>query len=120
MSAGNFVTTKYKTDKGIVMRMRVQPETLQASDGATVNSATTDALTPDLPSAKARGSSRSFGVIARNVTVKWSVLPDGYEGDTTTIPILQKSVFDSWQFDATVSYLGGSGTIVGKKNESIR
>ena len=120
MSSGNFTTVRYKTDAGNVHRIRVQPETVSLALGATANSPTTDELTPNLPSARARASKRIFGVVARSVTLRWIVIPDGYQAGTVTVPILQKTVFDALPLGGVVDYLSGSGEIVGKSNESIR
>lgn len=123
MSAGDFQYENYQlsSDNGsYIGRIRIQPETLEASFNATANAA--PAGTRNMPgSVKVSGGNREIGVSARTVTIKWSGTPPaGYSGDNVTIPVLDPAVYAAWTLDSTGTYLGTAATIVGRATETVR
>ena len=121
MSAGEFTRSRYQSDQTArIYNIRVQPETLLASLGGTVNAAPGGAVT-EPSSARARGSRRSLGVVARRVTLAWvGAPPTGYGDDLVTIPILTPALFNSLAIGSTGTYLGTDVTVVGLSPESRR
>jgi len=64
---------------------------------------------------------RSAGVNMRYVTVEWTGdPPDGYDGLTARIVVLDPAVFADWQFEATGTYLGVAAKIVGRTGETVK
>ena len=120
MSAGNFTRSRYETDSGAILPIRVQPETLAANVGS-VNAAPGGAV-DGLGSARARGSRRQLGVIARSVTVAFTgALPDDYaENQTHRIPIMTPAVYNAANPGTTGTYLGVPIVVIGKNPESVR
>ena len=120
MSAGNFVRSRYESDDGTVFSIRVQPETLAANVGA-ANAGAAGAV-DGVGSARARGSRRQIGVIARSVTVAFTgALPTDYaENQTHRIPIMTPSVYNGASIGTTGTYLGVPIEVVGKNPESVR
>lgn len=121
MSSGAFTRSRYETDAGEIVRIRVQPETLTlAIDGAS-NAAPAGAV--DAPgSAKVSGGRRSFGINARLVRVTWTAAPPaGYlAGGTITLPWLVQDTFAALLLGSTGTYLGAAVELTGKTAESVR
>lgn len=120
MSAGRFTRSKYQADDGTILSIRVQPETLTASLGAT-NSAPTGSV-DGLGSAKARGGRREIGVKARRVSVAFTGSPptDYAENTVLQIPVLTLATYNATAIGSTGTYLGSPVTVVGKTAESVR
>lgn len=124
MSAGSFIRTRYQTDNGLVMRIRVQPETLALTLGGAQNAAPTGDL--DLPFFANVGSSRRRrGVNCRRVRVRFTgSAPAGYSDDgVISLPWLDRDTFPSIPLGGsavTGSYLGASVELVGTSGEAVR
>lgn len=121
MSAGAFVNTKYSTAGGVVVPIRVQPETLLATLGGTANSAPAGDVVAGYPSAKVSGSKRKFGINARTVSMKFTAaVPDGYAPNSIVrIPWLQQTSFNSIGKGTTGTYLGVAVQVIGRSGEEI-
>jgi hypothetical protein len=121
MSAGRFELVAYETDAGVLVPARVQPETLLATFGGTVNAPATGSPAPGYPSIIISKSKRSNGIHPRTVTVRINAgLPDGYVvPGTFTIPCMNEAAYTSATKGAAAGYLGGTGKVVGKSPESI-
>jgi len=123
MSAGSFIDTAYETDAGELFPCRVQPETLAATFAGTANAAPSGSIPPGRPSVRLRQGKRSFGIIARTVTVKLppnGTPPTGYTGANLVIPILDATLFASIGRNDVVVYLGATWRVASKSSEDIR
>lgn len=122
MSQGRFTRSKYEANNGDIHNIRVQPETLLATLGGTVNAAPSGAVDQSI-SARVSGGNREVGLKARSVTIAWNEgnAPDGYDERTPTrIPVLTPALFNSLSNGSTVSYNGGTGVVVGTNPERKR
>lgn len=121
MSAGAFLITNYRTDNDILVPIRIQPETAQATFGGSINAAAAGSPSAGYPSATVSGSKRSIGIHPRTITVRITAgLPVGYlNNQTYKIPCLNSTVYLAAVKGAAAGYLGGTGTIVGKSPEAI-
>lgn len=120
MSAGPFQYSRYSADAGGIYRIRVQAETLALNiggannpPGGTINQAGT---------VRARGSRRSFGIVARAFSIRFTgTPPSGYAASSTlVVPILTKATWDNANLGDSGTYLGASCQLVGKIPESAR
>jgi hypothetical protein len=122
MSAGIFSFTFYTaTYAALVHPIRVQPETLTASAGspAVVNAPPAGPATNPI-SAKATGSRRGVGLVARRVTLvnTAAVPPAGYKvNGVTTIPCLTPAFFAACTLNSTVTYLGSTWRVASRTAE---
>lgn len=120
MSAGQFLRTFYELDNGEIAAIRVQPETLNLTIGGTANAAPAGPASVPGSASVSRGR-RSNGINARVVRIVFTTPPTGYEGNSPIqLPWLQESSFDDLQTNDAVSYLGGTGVLIGKTAEKIR
>lgn len=120
MSAGKFTISKYETDDGDIRPIRVQEETITMTIGGVANAAPGGAVT-DSGRVRVSGGNRRIGLKARNVTIAFNEegAPDGYKVDSPiTLPILTEAVWDGITDGETVSYLGGTGRVLGKGREA--
>lgn len=120
MSNGAFTDAIYETDAGNFVRIRVQPETIAATDGTNANAQGAGPLTAGFPSAFATNSRRRFGINGRTVRVKWTTAPTGYDDDFAEIVVLTPATFLAWQPNVSITYAGGTGTIVLRSGEVIK
>lgn len=123
MSAGRFARASYETNDGNVVPIRVQPETISASIGATTNAEPATAILSGWPSACVSSGRTSCGINARLVRLQFDdgAAPDGYqEGGTITIPALTPAFFNAASVGQAATYLGSAATIVGRTAETIR
>ena len=121
MSAGQFNKTKYETNQGNIVPIKVQPETADAVIGGVTNTAPTGDLTGGFPSARVSGSNRMIGINARTVTVRHTASLAGYKDDSPlTFPCLTPAFYDACQEGATGTYLGTACIVVGTKPEKIK
>ncbi len=120
MSAGEFQYSRYESNTGTIYRIRVQPETLQATIGS-ANAAPTGAIDGQ-GTVRVGGGNRQFGIKARSVTVKFTAdPPDNYaENQLYRIPILQETLWDAINLGDTGTYLGTAIEVVGKSPERVR
>ena len=121
MSAGSFTRSRYRSDSGDTHPIRVQPETLSATFGATANAAPAEAIDNPI-SAKVSNGNRAFGLKPRSVTIAFlGTAPGGYKPESyIRLPILQPGLYNTIAPGDTVTYLANSATVVGKNPERIR
>lgn len=122
MSAGAFVRARYGASYALeVHPIRVQPETLAATIGGTVNAAPAGAITNPI-SARASGSKRSLGLNARKVQLAAPATnpPAGYQaGGVTSIPALGEAFYNLAIKGTTCTYLGAAFTVVSRTTEYV-
>jgi len=122
MSAGAFENGRYQLDNGDVARCRAQPESKALAYSSATNAYTTDAVTRP-GRVRLRQSKRSFGVIARSITVRLPATgqPTGYKpGSLLTIPIFTTAFYDALALAEEVTYLGVNCELVSRSPEIIR
>lgn len=121
MSAGVFSRSKYQSDDGDIHPIRVQPETLTATFGSTANAAPAGPIDNPL-SAKVSNGNRSFGLKPRSVTITFGESPptDYKSNSYIRLPILQSALYNTISTGDSVTYLGGTATVVGKNPERVR
>jgi hypothetical protein len=116
MSAGPFLLSKYETDDGDILPIRIQPETLTVADNAEPEGGA------DGPFVKVSGSKRSYGVHPRKITLSRSVGSADYGTAKAyaRVVMLTPTPFDDAVIGSTVAYAGVDWVIASKTNESIR
>jgi hypothetical protein len=122
MSAGQFIRSFYETNGGAIARIRVQPETELANIGGTVNDAPAGPPTVST-TVKVNKGRREYGIGPRKVGFVFDdgQAPVGYEpGNIYYIPVLTRDVYDGAVVGDAMTYLGGTGNIVSKLEESIK
>jgi hypothetical protein len=122
MSAGAFIRSFYETNGGAIARIRVQPETELANIGGTVNDAPAGPPTVSTTVKVSKGR-REYGIGPRKVGFVFDAgeEPDGYKaGATYYLPVLTRAVYDGFVVGDVITYLGGTGDIVSKSEESIK
>jgi len=117
MSAGKFVDRNYSTTAGLLVPIRIQPETITEW-----NPQAAGPLLPGQPSAQVSKGRRSIGINARIARFRWSgAVPDGYDpAGIITLPILTQSSFVALVKNTAYAYNGGTLNLVGKSEEKIR
>lgn len=124
MSAGEFNrTARYEMDAangGYITKARVQPETLAATDGTTVNAIPEGSV--DLPiSAYARKGKKEYGVGMRRVILtNPSPVPTGYTGEDVSIPVMTPATYGAWAIGATITYLDSDWELLDKVAEEVQ
>lgn len=122
MSQGSFEISRYEASfANFIMPIRVQPETVSLTDGTVPNDPPAGAT--DLPLfARARKGNTEYGVGARSITISFAPgsEPTGYSGDSLNVPVLTEAAFAAYSIGDTVTYLGATGTVVGRKSETFR
>lgn len=123
MSAGPFQIVNYGSNKlSTVHPIRIQPETLTLTIGATSNSAPIGSAV--LPSAQVSQGKRKKGLNARTVTFKFApgAAPIGYKPESPiTLPWLQNNAaFNETFAGQTGSYQTNDIVIVGTSSETAR
>lgn len=118
MSAGSFVTSKYETNRGEILPIKIQPETASANIGS-ANTAPSGTITVNL-FAKSQKNRRSYGVGARGVRLKFTgTVPTGYSSDSiVSIPVLTPTVWNAITTETTGTYLGAAVIAVGTYEET--
>lgn len=121
MSAGAFETGRYDCQAtGQIHPIRTQVETKALTIDGTANAYPTgEADTP--VSAQVSQGKRSLGVNARTVTIKFpTTAPTGYKVDSPIrLPWFQPFPTPNFAKGAAVTYLGGSGVLVGTSTEKV-
>jgi hypothetical protein len=105
---------------GYITKARVQPETLTATDGSTVNAI--PAGTVDLPiHAYARKGKKEYGVgMRRAILTNPDPIPTGYTGEDVSIPIMTPATYAAWSIGGTITYLGSSWELLDKVKEEVQ
>jgi hypothetical protein len=126
MSAGKFIKSTYEADNGVTHPIKIQPETLVASLGGAPNvvPAKGAGLGNSKISAKVSKGKREIGLGPRMVSITYpnteAGTPPGYDiGTVLTIPVLEKTTWDSISEGDSATYLGKSGTITATIPESV-
>lgn len=121
MSAGAFTTSRYIANNGDTHPIRLQPETLSLTFGATANDPPPPPVDTNLY-ARSGGGNRRYGLKARSVTLSFKVTaPTGYKvGSYIRVPILQPGLWNSINIDDTCTYLGATATVIGVNPERRR
>jgi hypothetical protein len=116
MSAGPFILSKYETDEGNILPIRIQPETRTVAENAE------PAAGADGPFVKVSGSKRSYGVHPRKITLSRSVGDADYGSAKAyaRVVMLTPAAFDAVVIGSTVAYAGVDWIVASKTNESIR
>lgn len=122
MSAGKFELYSYETDNGAVTKIRLQPETLQATFNGLVNAEPGGVPEAGYPRADVSRSHRAVGIHARFVTVgEMAGMPSDYMANQTyRVACLSPTVFASLTDGQAAGYLGGVGKIISVTKEKIR
>lgn len=128
MSSGKFEKSFYEADYGAgtaIHPIRVQPETLDFSIGAAVNTPAAVAATNPIRAQVTKGK-REAGLGARIVNLEFPEaedgtqdVPDGYTGDPVSIPVLTKALAQLCIEGATGSYLGVDVKVISLIKEDI-
>lgn len=122
MSAGEFIRSFYETNGGAIARIRVQPETELAQIGGQPNDAPAGPPTVST-TVKVSKSRREYGIGPRKIGFAFDdgEAPVGYDTDQIYyIPVLTRARYDAAVVGATMTYLGGTGEIVSKLEESVK
>lgn len=122
MSAGQFIRSFYETNGGGIARIRVQPETELAQIGGAPNDGADGPPTLNT-TVKVNKGRREYGIGPRKIGFVFDdgSAPTGYEpGNIYYIPVLTRAVYDGAVVGDTMTYLGGTGEIVSKIEESIK
>ena len=114
--AGKFIISKYERDDETIAPIRIQPETVTAFNAEPAGNRTGEF-------ARARGSKRSYGTVARSVTLSRAV-GDGtnYNGARVSIkiPILSKAAFAALTDGQVVSYADKTDWVVAGQSAESR
>jgi hypothetical protein len=121
MSAGQFTIVIYQADSGETHFLKQQPESGVFSLDGVPNQ--TQAGPPTSPFwAETNRGARQYGLRPRKMRFRFDSgqEPAGYlPGATYDIPVYSKGVYDGAVIGSKATYLGNSGTLVGRKGESI-
>jgi len=121
MSAGPFINRFYEADSGEIHLIKQQPESAVFSIGGVANAIPAGPATSPFW-AKASKGKNEYGMSPRKLKFKFNTgqAPAGYQADAVhAIPVYSLSVYNGATVGAVATYLGGTGTIVGKQSENI-
>ena len=125
MSAGQFTSSFYETDTGVVARIRIQPETAALVIAGSTNAPPAGPATAT-GSATVSRSRRSNGINARLVRFKFNAAYGEYDaGQVLTLPWLQSGVIETFQrgdagtYDPDNTGTPAAVTYVGRTAENI-
>ena len=120
MSNGPFTFTNYEKNDGIIVAIRVQPETLALTLNAVANDAPAGSPASGYPSAQTSQSRRAIGINARRVTCVYTSAASGdLPGLRVTLPWLQLATFNALPTNATGTYLGEPVRLANTLGEEI-
>lgn len=124
MSDGAFETAKYKTNKDLVVPIRIQPETLTLTLAGTANTAASGEFTLGAPSAQSGGSKRRIGINARTVTVALTADGTGVNagmkiGSKIRLPVFAEATWDAYTKGSTGTYKGIACKYAGHSDENV-
>jgi len=124
MSAGNFVTSRYETNSpalgGIIMPIKVQPETLLLTIGGVTNDPPAGAIDFPLRVSVSAGNTQ-YGVRPRKATLRFTgAPPTGYSGDDVSVPLLTPAMAAAAAPGETGTYLSAAVEVMTTKPESFR
>lgn len=123
MSAGSFIKSFYNSNKtGDIHPIRIQPETLTLQVAGVTNAAATGPAGSPI-SAQVSQSKRALGLNARTVTFKFTpTAPTNYKAESPiTLPWLAGvGDFDTFKAGDAISYLEGTGEVIGTSAETAK
>lgn len=115
--AGQYLLgAKYEADSGEVHPIRVQPETVFEDNPQPTGGVSEEQY------ARARGSARKYGILARSATLS-RVVGTGNYGTAKVyarIPVFTPTALDSMVLGSTIVYQGLDWVVSSKRGESIR
>lgn len=121
MSAGTFTIRIYEADSAETHFIKQQPESAVFSIDGVANAI--PAGPPTSPFwAETNRAAKQYGLRPRKLVFRFTPgqEPDGYAtGQTYAIPVYTKSIYDAAVIGSPATYLGGTGTIVGRVPEDI-
>lgn len=121
MSSGPFLRTFYTTDLGVVVRIRVQPETVALVIEGVTNTPPTGPAAAGYPSSQVSQSDRALGINARKVNMVYAAGASGsLPGLPVNLPWMDPTTFDAIPLGGTGTYLTEPIEVVSKSNETIR
>lgn len=121
MSAGNFDLAKYELDDGTtIVPVVVQPETMALTNGTLANDEPAGAVNLSLR-AKTRKGNTEYGIGCRCISLRWNgAPPTGYSAGSLTVPILTVAAYAAYNVGDSITYLGATADVIGKKPEALR
>lgn len=120
MSNGPFSFTNYETNDGVIVGIRVQPETLALELDSVSNAAPAGTPAAGYPSAQTSQSRRAIGINARRVTCVYTDAATGdLPGLRITLPWLVLSTFNALPRNATGTYNGQPVRLANTLGEEI-
>lgn len=120
MSSGEFSNSKYQTNEGNIVPIKLQPETLTLTIAGTANAAPAGAVEAGWPSADVSRSKRAIGIHCRTISVKVTDPAEGYvDNGLVRVPIMTATVWNGAVKGAAVVGAFGTGEVAGKQPEVI-
>lgn len=124
MSDGPFSYVKYETNDGLIVPIKIQPETEGLVLDSVTNTGATGSLTPGAPSAKVSGSKRSIGINARTVTVRLTADGSGAnagmkQGSLIRLPVFTPTSYAAYSKGNTGTYKGIACEFAGHSAENV-
>ena len=121
MSAGQSTIRIYEADSAEKHLLRQQPESATFLADTVANVVLTGPATSPFWAKTSRGA-REYGLRPRKLRGQWNPgqAPDGYDdcGEFAVV-IYSKAVYDGAVISGPCTYLGGTGTIIGRIPEDI-
>lgn len=120
MSNGPFEFTIYEKNDGVLVGIRVQPETLTLTLDGVANTAPTGVSADGYPSAQTSQSRRAIGINARRVTCVYTSAATGdLPGLRITLPWLTFATFNALPRNALGTYNGEPVRLANTLSEEI-
>ena len=123
MSAGSFENGKYQADNNLIYPVKVQPETKALTINAVANDYPLGDVGTGLPPIKVNASRKSRGFHTRHVVVELTANGTGetaqyVAGTRHKIIVFTSATLNSYELNATGTYLGIPCRVVFKSGES--
>lgn len=124
MSTGKFDYAKYETNDGLVVPVKIQPETLTLTLNSVANAQGSGSLTPFLPSARVGGSKKQIGINARTVTVRLTADGAGENagmksGSLIRLPVFLPATYAAYSKGDVGTYKGIACEYAGHSAENV-
>lgn len=124
MSSGEFNYVKYETNKGLVVPVKIQPETLTLTLNSVANTGGTGTITVGAPSARVGGSKKQIGINARTVTVRLTADGTGEnaqmkKGSLIRLPVFLAATYDAYTKGDVGTYKGIAVEYAGHSAENV-
>ena len=121
MSSGNFTLRIYEANSGDKHFLKQQPETATAIFDAAANVVLEGPATSAFWAKSSRGA-REYGLRPRKIRGRWNPgqAPPGYDDCAEfAVVVYSKTVYDSAVLGGPITYLAGTGTMIGRIPENI-